>query len=549
MEWVILGLLILILIVAIWGAMRAGAPAAPVDLARIEGRLEELERRLNERLGEARTALDQSIRDVGSAYVRESGSLREGLVVRLSEMEGGLVRSLTERLEQARAAQLTELASARRSQDERLDKVDEALRAFAAAQANAVAAQQERLAEVGSKLEAQNREALKTLQELLGTQLKELRESSAGSLRELREASTQSLTDLRTALDQRLGYLQEQTTKSLGEVQQKVAEQLGEMRRDNEAKLERIRETVDEKLQTTLEKRLGESFKVVSERLESVQKGLGEMQALASGVGDLKKVLTNVSTRGAMGEVQLARILEEVMHPSQYATNVATIPGSNDRVEFAIRLPGRQDDNSPVWLPIDAKFPTEDYQRLLDAYEAAEKDQITRARAGLATRLKTEAAKIRAKYVSSPHTTEFAILFVPTEGLYAEALRIPGLFEDLQRAHNVTLCGPVTVVALLNSLQMGFKTLAIEKRSGEVWTTLKAVKTEFGKFADVLDAVAKRLEGARKDIDKVGVRTRAINRNLRGFESLEELEAEKLLFGGKGAMADEGDDETEAIDE
>jgi DNA recombination protein RmuC len=549
MEWVILGLLILILLVAIWGAMRAGAPAAPVDLARIEGRLEELERRLNERLGEARTALDQSIRDVGSAHVRESGSLREGLVVRLSEMEGGLVRSLTERLEQARAAQLTELASARRSQDERLDKVDEALRAFAAAQANAVAAQQERLAEVGSKLEAQNREALKTLQELLGTQLKELRESSAGSLRELREASTQSLTDLRTALDQRLGYLQEQTTKSLGEVQQKVAEQLGEMRRDNEAKLERIRETVDEKLQTTLEKRLGESFKVVSERLESVQKGLGEMQALASGVGDLKKVLTNVSTRGAMGEVQLARILEEVMHPSQYATNVATIPGSNDRVEFAIRLPGRQDDNSPVWLPIDAKFPTEDYQRLLDAYEAAEKDQITRARAGLATRLKTEAAKIRAKYVSSPHTTEFAILFVPTEGLYAEALRIPGLFEDLQRAHNVTLCGPVTVVALLNSLQMGFKTLAIEKRSGEVWTTLKAVKTEFGKFADVLDAVAKRLEGARKDIDKVGVRTRAINRNLRGFESLEELEAEKLLFGGKGAMADEGDDETEAIDE
>jgi DNA recombination protein RmuC len=549
MEWVILGLLILILLVAIWGAMRAGAPAAPVDLARIEGRLEELERRLNERLGEARTALDQSIRDVGSAHVRESGSLREGLVVRLSEMEGGLVRSLTERLEQARAAQLTELASARRSQDERLDKVDEALRAFAAAQANAVAAQQERLAEVGSKLEAQNREALKTLQELLGTQLKELRESSAGSLRELREASTQSLTDLRTALDQRLGYLQEQTTKSLGEVQQKVAEQLGEMRRENEAKLERIRETVDEKLQTTLEKRLGESFKVVSERLESVQKGLGEMQALASGVGDLKKVLTNVSTRGAMGEVQLARILEEVMHPSQYATNVATIPGSNDRVEFAIRLPGRQDDNSPVWLPIDAKFPTEDYQRLLDAYEAAEKDQITRARAGLATRLKTEAAKIRAKYVSSPHTTEFAILFVPTEGLYAEALRIPGLFEDLQRAHNVTLCGPVTVVALLNSLQMGFKTLAIEKRSGEVWTTLKAVKTEFGKFADVLDAVAKRLEGARKDIDKVGVRTRAINRNLRGFESLEELEAEKLLFGGKGAMADEGDDETEAVDE
>lgn len=549
MEWVILGLLILILIVAIWGAMRAGAPAAPVDLARMEGRLEELERRLNERLGEARTALDQSIRDVGSAHVRESGSLREGLVVRLSEMEGGLVRSLTERLEQARAAQLTELASARRSQDERLDKVDEALRAFAAAQANAVAAQQERLAEVGSKLEAQNREALKTLQELLGTQLKELRESSVGSLRELREASTQSLTDLRTALDQRLGYLQEQTTKSLGEVQQKVAEQLGEMRRDNEAKLERIRETVDEKLQTTLEKRLGESFKVVSERLESVQKGLGEMQALASGVGDLKKVLTNVSTRGAMGEVQLARILEEVMHPSQYATNVATIPGSNDRVEFAIRLPGRQDDNSPVWLPIDAKFPTEDYQRLLDAYEAAEKDQITRARAGLATRLKTEAAKIRAKYVSSPHTTEFAILFVPTEGLYAEALRIPGLFEDLQRAHNVTLCGPVTVVALLNSLQMGFKTLAIEKRSGEVWTTLKAVKTEFGKFADVLDAVAKRLEGARKDIDKVGVRTRAINRNLRGFESLEELEAEKLLFGGKGAMADEGDDETEAVDE
>lgn len=479
MEWMTLGLLLLVLIVAVWGALRNGAAALP-DLARMESRLEELEHRIHERIGETRSALDQSVREIVSTHVRELSSLREILANRFWE--------------------------------------------------------------VGSKLEAQNREAQKMLQELLSSQLRELRESSSASLRELREASSQSLADLRTGLDQRLASLQEQTAKSLGDVQQKVSMQLDGMRRDNEAKLERIRETVDEKLQTTLEKRLGESFRIVSERLESVQKGLGEMQALANGVGDLKKVLTNVSTRGALGEMQLGRILEDVMDPSQYVTNCATVPGSSERVEFAIRLPGRKDDSDFVLLPIDAKFPTEDYQRLLDAYEAGEKDQVAKARSGFAARLKAESAKIRAKYVYPPYTTDFAILFVPTEGLYAEALRSPELFEELYRVHNVIICGPSTIVALLNSLQMGFKTLAIEKRSSEVWTMLKAVKTEFQKFANSLVSVEKRLESARKEIGKVGKHTRDINRKLENMESLEATEAEKLLYGEKSA-AGEADDE------
>jgi len=294
---------------------------------------------------------------------------------------------------------------------------------------------------------------------------------------------------------------------------------LQSMQTSNTEKLDQMRNVVDEKLQSTLEKRLGESFKQVSERLEQVYTGLGEMRSLAAGVGDLKKVLTNVKTRGTWGEIRLSHILEQILTPEQYAVNVVTRRGGTERVEFAIRLPG-QDDGAEgvVWLPIDAKFPQEDYQRLLDAQEAADKEAADRALKSLEQRVKLEARSIREKYIDPPHTTDFGILFVPVEGLYAEVLRIPGLCDLLQREHRIVVTGPTTLAALLNSLQMGFRTLAIGKRSNAVWALLGSVKTEFGKFGDTLARTKKKLEEATHTIDQAEVRTRAIERSLRRVE-------------------------------
>jgi DNA recombination protein RmuC len=302
-----------------------------------------------------------------------------------------------------------------------------------------------------------------------------------------------------------------------------------------------MRRTVDEKLHETLEKRLGESFKLVSDRLEQVHKGLGEMQTLASGVGDLKRVLTNVKSRGIFGEVQLAALLEQVLTIEQYAANIATKPGSDARVEYAIKLPGRSDDGTPLWLPIDAKFPREDYERLLEAQERADPDAAASAAAALERRIRTEAQTIADKYLSPPHTTDFAILFVPAEGLYAEILRRPGLFEDLQRRHRITVAGPTNLLAFLNSLQMGFRTLALEKRSSEVWQVLGAVKTEFDKFGDVLDKVRKKLDEASNQLDSTGVRTRAITRRLKTVQALPESDSERLL--GTATDTDTADDD------
>src|SRR5574343_976581 len=271
-----------------------------------------------------------------------------------------------------------------------------------------------------------------------------------------------------------------------------VESRLGAIQADNAVKLDEMRKTVDEKLHATLEQRLGESFKLVSERLEQVHRGLGEMQTLAAGVGDLKRVLTNVKTRGTWGEVQLSALLEQLLTMDQFAANVPTRPGSSERVDFAIRLPGK-DDGAVVWLPIDAKFPIEDYQRLLDAQEPAAIEEAAKA---IEVRLKNEARSIREKYVAPPHTTDFAVLYLPIEGLYAEALRRPGLAEALQRDHRITLAGPTTLAAMLNSLQMGFRTLAIEQRSAEVWAVLGAVKTEFGKFGEALAHTRKKLDEA-----------------------------------------------------
>jgi DNA recombination protein RmuC len=317
--------------------------------------------------------------------------------------------------------------------------------------------------------------------------------------------------------------------------------QLQALQEDNTRKLEQMRATVDEKLQGTLDKRLGESFKQVSERLEQVYKGLGEMRTLATGVGDLKKVLTNVKTRGTWGEIRLSHILEQILTPDQYEVKVATKKNSNERVEFAIKLPGQQADKEKiVWMPIDSKFPQEDYHRLMDAQEAADKESAEQAIKNLEMRIKAEARHIKEKYLDPPNTTDFGIMFLPVEGLYAEVLRRPGLCDTLQREHRIVVTGPTTLAALLNSLQMGFRTLAIEKRSSEVWQLLGMVKTEFGKFGDVLAQTKKKLQEAGHTIDKAEIRTRAIARTLRKVQEIPLAETGNFIEDGQEVEKDPG---------
>lgn len=383
-----------------------------------------------------------------------------------------------------------------------------------------------------------------------GGRLTELTQRTDQRLDVLREALTEDARKGRgeaaelqqrfaEGLGQRLNELTQRNELRIGELRATLEERLRELQADNTAKLEQMRATVDEKLQTTLETRLGESFRLVSERLEQVQRGLGEMQQLANGVGDLKRVLTNVKTRGTFGEVQLGALLEQVLTIEQYDSNIATVPGSGERVEYAVRLPGTSADQ-PVRLPIDAKFPREDYERMLDAQDRADPEALAVAAAGLERQVKVEAKRIRDKYLAPPHTTDFALLFLPTEGLYAEVLRRPGLFETLQRDFRVTLVGPTTLLALLNSLQMGFRTLAIEQRSSEVWQLLGAVKNEFGKFAGVLEKTRTQLDTVRNSIDAAGVRTRAIERQLKGVETLPADEARRLL--GNDDFVEGGDE-------
>ena len=366
----------------------------------------------------------------------------------------------------------------------------------------------------------------RTLDASLERVSRELREEIARGRQDAAQAARGGREEQALALD-RLVRSNEQRFEQLRVA---VEARLAAMQGDNASKLEEMRRTVDEKLHATLEQRLGDSFRLVSERLEQVHRGLGEMQTLAAGVGDLKRVLGNVKTRGTWGEVQLGALLEQVLTAGQYECNVATRPQSSERVEFAIRLPGMAaDGRQPVWLPIDAKFPIEDYQRLLEAQDRADPLAVETAARGLDSRLRDEARKIRDKYIEPQHTTDFAILYLPIEGLYAEALRRPGLAEALQRDWRVSIAGPTTLAAMLNSLQMGFRTLAIEKRSSEVWGVLGAIKTEFGKFGEALEATKKRLELATKSIDAASVRTRQIERKLKGVEALPVVEAQALL--------------------
>ncbi len=388
-------------------------------------------------------------------------------------------------------------------------------------------------------------------------ELRGAREESAGTARELREevaksqrASAELVVKTIGELGKGQGDALASVTKEIKELaganetrldklRETVDEKLKELREGNEAKLEEMRKTVDEKLQKTLETRLGESFRQVSERLEAVQAGLGEMRSLAAGVGDLKKVLSNVKTRGILGEVQLGAILEEILTVAQYDTNVRTKPDSGENVEYAVRLPGPgEDSDTCVWLPIDSKFPQEDYQRLVDAAELGDANAVKAATTGLVRSVKNSAKDISEKYLSPPDTTDFAIMFLPTEGLYAEVLRQPGLLDELMRTHRIVVAGPTTLAAILSSLRMGFRTLAIEKRSSEVWQVLAAVKNEFGKFGEKLDKLRGHLDRARKTVDETGVRTRAMERKLRDVEELPDSQSEAILKLGATTVED-----------
>jgi DNA recombination protein RmuC len=361
--------------------------------------------------------------------------------------------------------------------------------------------------EIGSALKFASDSQLKQMREVAGMQKDQL-DSFSRQLLEMTQLNEKKFEAMRNAIETQLRALQA----------------------DNSRKLEQMRAVVDEKLQSTLERRLTDSFKQVSERLEQVYKGLGEMRSLAAGVGDLKKVLTNVKTRGTWGEIRLSHILEQILTPDQYALNVATKKNSSERVEFAIKLPGP--DSHPdkvVWLPIDSKFPQEDYQRLLDAQEAADKHLAEKSIKNLETRVKAEAKAIREKYLDPPQTTDFGIMFLPVEGLYAEVLRRPGLCDSLQREYRIVVTGPTTLAALLNSLQMGFRTLAIEKRSSEVWELLGVVKSQFGKFGEVLAKTKKKLQEASNTIDQAEVRTRVITRKLDKVQQLPDSDPAQLM--------------------
>jgi DNA recombination protein RmuC len=411
---------------------------------------------------------------------------------------------------------------------------------------------------VSSRIDSLER-ILERQERLLREELARSREEALQSARQGREESAAAVSAFGDSLLKRMSeiaglqkdqleifalQLKELTTSNEGRMdrlREMVEERLRLIQEDNASKLEQMRATVDEKLHDTLEKRLGESFKLVSERLELVQRGLGEMQTLASGVGDLKKVLTNVKTRGTFGEIQLSSLLEQVLSPGQYEANVETRSGSGQRVEFALRLPGRDGTkDGQIWLPLDAKFPQEDYLRLVEAQELGDITAAAEAAKQLDKAVRLMATTIRDKYLDPPHTTDFGVMFLPTEGLYAEVLRRPGLFEALQRDFKVMIAGPTTLAALLNSLQMGFRTLAIEKRSAEVWNLLGAVRTEFSKFGQVLEKTSKKLQEAGNHIDAAAVRSRSIEKKLKGVQEMPGVEATALL---ESASWDDGEDD------
>lgn len=374
-----------------------------------------------------------------------------------------------------------------------------------------------KIGELSTKVELFEREQ-ERIERMLKDEMSQNREELRSETRQLREELHNLFTNFIQTNEQKLELVR-------GTVEQR----LKDLQEENSRKLEQMREVVDEKLHTTLEKRLNESFKLVSERLEMVARGLGEMQNLASSVGDLKKVLSNVKARGIVGEIQLGALLDQILTKEQYSKNVKTKRGSNEMVEFAIKLPGKDDKGAPVWLPIDAKFHVEDYQRLLDAYDKGDAGLIEQAGKELENKILNSAKDIHDKYLDPPNTTDFAIMFLPVEGLYAEVIRRTGLFETLQRKYKVTVTGPTTLTAFLNSLQMGFRTLAIEKRSGEIWTLLSAIKTEFENFGSLLEKTRDKLQKASDELENVAKRSRIIGKKLKDVQKLPEEEAHQLI--------------------
>ena len=488
--WFPLALALLNLVLILWLGLRAN-PSQQRSSDDLKGAFqaanERTERELRDELG--RSAQGTRL-ELGAALSTGLGTFQQSLLNQQGVLQDGALK------QQAAVAQTQN------------DQIDGFRTQLAAMQAAVSAALQS-----ASGLQTTQAQASRDAQDM---SLKRFSDSVGEQLRALSDANERRLMEVKTTVEQRLSTLQQ----------------------GNELKLEQMRATVDEKLQATLEARLGESFKQVADRLDQVHRGLGEMQVLAKDVGALNRVLTNVKSRGVFGEVQLAGLLEQVFTPEQYATNVETIPGTGARVEFAIKLPGRRADGLPLWLPIDAKFPREDYERLLDAQERADVTAAEAAGKAIEQRLRLEAKSIREKYVAAPHTTDFAILFVPTEGLYAEALRRPGLMESLQRECHVMLAGPTTLLATLNSLQMGFRTLALEQRSSEVWEVLGAVKTEFAKFGDVLSKTKKKLDEASSAIDAAQTRSNVMTRKLKAVEGLTETRTQALLMGTEGLNSD-----------
>ena len=392
-----------------------------------------------------------------------------------------------------------------------------------------------------------NDKRLNQLRDTIGTQMQTMRSGNESAIEKMQNAITTTINDMKKsqqqelkAVEGRMKSLAEQNDSRMEKLRETVNKQMQSLQENNEKKLDQMRQTVDEKLHNTLEKRLGESFKLVSERLEAVQRGLGDMQHLATGVGDLKRMLTNVKTRGTWGEFQVGDILEQILTPEQYQKNVRVRETSAEIVEYAIRLPGKGDGSTPCWLPIDSKFPQEDYQRLLDAAEKADAAAVEESTRALIRSLQKSAKDIAGKYIEPPATTDFALMFLPTEGLYSEALRQPGMVEKLQREYRVIVAGPTTLAAILNSLRMGFRTLAIEERSSEVWRLLATVRTEFQKFGETLAKVKKQLDTAAKSIDSTQVRTRAMDKALKAVEVLPSDQSNQLLGEDGDRKAIEG---------
>ena len=523
-----LGLVVLLLLVLLLRQPRVQLP--PEWLARLQA-LEQAGLATQLAVAKNDGALDamgQQLRAFTQTTQVAQESLRQAVDERLAQAVGES-RAARGELASTLAAFRTELVATTGALAAESVKSREAL-AHSSAQA------QERIQERFEALTQATRQSLDSLKADIHTQLLGMANTLRDQLSDNSQQLRTQFSFLQESVHQQLSGLVQGSQQSAEQLRTALNERLAAIQTDNATKLEEMRRTVDEKLHATLEQRLGESFKLVSDRLEQVHKGLGEMQTLAGSVGDLKRVMTNVKSRGTWGEMQLGAIIDNVLTPDQFGRNVKTVPDSDEMVEYAIRLPGKSHE-TPVWLPIDAKYPVEQYQRLLDAQEAADKPAIASAGNAFEASIRLEAKKICAKYVSPPHTTDFAVLYLPSEGLFAEVMRRPGLVEAVQNDCRVMITGPANLAAMLNSLQMGFKTLAIEKRSSEVWSLLGQVKNEFAKFGDVVEATKKSIDAAAKRFEQVDVRTRAIQRRLRDVQDLPAPEAQGVAVQGSGALA------------